>query len=101
NAGCTLQLDAAGVADRHARLSMHDDGSVWLENFEADAFTMYNGQRLTSRQQLAEGDRIEIGLASLTFRAHAQATGPAPLPAVKLGGSDRTMMGADMPPELK
>src|SRR5262245_17147979 len=76
SASCTLCVDAAGIADRHARITIDPLGNAWLENCEPDAFTMYNGQRLTGKQRLGEGDRIEVGLCALTFHSSA-ATAPS------------------------
>ncbi len=95
-ADCGLTLDSAGVGEHHARLIV-DGSNVWLENYEADAFTMHNGVRLTSRQLLADGDRIELGLAQAVFRAGQGAV----VPATKAGNADRTMMGSEMPAELR
>jgi hypothetical protein len=99
---CTLILDAAGVADRHARITVDAGGTAYIENFEADAFTMYNGGRLIGKQKLSEGDRVEIGLAQLVYHADLDPSVVSNAPAgAKAANADRTMLGSEMPPELK
>jgi FHA domain len=99
---CTLILDAAGVGDRHARINIDAAGNAYIENFEPDAFTMYNGTRLTGRQKLNEGDRIEIGLAQLVYHATLDIAVASAAPAgAKAASADRTMIGSEMPAELK
>jgi hypothetical protein len=99
---CTLILDAAGVGDRHARITIDAAGNAFIENFEPDAFTMFNGTRLTGRQKLNDGDRVEIGLAALVFHASLDIAVASAAPAgAKAASADRTMIGSEMPAELK
>jgi hypothetical protein len=93
---CAVRIEAAGVADQHVRVIVDGAGGVWLENFEPSMFTLRNGDRVTARERLGDGDVIEIGLASLVFHAAA-----ATAPAAKVGAQERTMIGSSMPPELK
>src|SRR3954464_3125165 len=68
-ASCTLQLAAAGASDRHARLTVDGAGNVFIQDLDTHAGTLRNGNFVYGVQQLAEGDKIEIGGMALMVRA--------------------------------
>ena len=67
---CTLHIDASGVSRRHARLVVGAE-SATIEDLGSSNGTFVQGRAITSEQALAEGDAIELGAATLSFRAWA------------------------------
>ena len=57
----------AEVARKHAEIE-ESNGSYSLQNHDAKSRTRVNGQPLTGRQTLKDGDRIELGHTLLVFR---------------------------------
>ncbi|MDB4969284.1 MAG: Inner rane component of cytoplasmic domain, partial [Myxococcales bacterium] len=87
-AACTLRLDAAGAAERHARLTVDGAGNVFIQDLDTHSGTLRNDNFVYGVQQLADGDKIEIGGMALLFRARAAAAqAPAPLAAAPLGAA--------------
>jgi DNA-binding winged helix-turn-helix (wHTH) protein len=64
---CDVWVDASGVSRRHARIAVGAD-EVSIEDLQSSNGTFVDGRRLTSPRPLADGDRIELGEAALTFR---------------------------------
>jgi len=67
---CTLHVDASGVSRRHARLVVGAE-SATIEDLGSSNGTFVQGRAITSEQALADGDAIELGAATLSFRAWA------------------------------
>jgi DNA-binding winged helix-turn-helix (wHTH) protein len=65
---CDVWVEASGVSRRHARLDV-DTESTTIVDLESSNGTFVGGQRLTGPRRLQDGDVIELGAASLTFRA--------------------------------
>lgn len=65
-------VEASGVSRRHARLDV-DAESTTIVDLESSNGTFVGGQRLTGPRRLADGDVVELGAASLTFRAWSDA----------------------------
>jgi pSer/pThr/pTyr-binding forkhead associated (FHA) protein len=51
----------------HARIEMRDDG-VYVEDLGSRNGTLVDGAPVVSSRQLANGDEITIGTASIIFR---------------------------------
>lgn len=66
-----LWIDDAAVSRRHARITVRD-GRATLEDLGSKNGTFHNGRRLTRAVGLSDGDRIEIGRASMIFREFRQ-----------------------------
>ncbi len=90
---CTLRLAAGGVSGQHARLFTDEAGVTWLEDLGSRGGTLLNGRRVDAWEQVNEGDRIEVGVATLFFRA----TASAPPPVTEA----RTMMESEAPPVVR
>lgn len=65
-------LDASGVSRRHARIDVTARGAT-LVDLESSNGTFVDGQRLDRVHQLRDGERIELGEATLTFRSWTDA----------------------------
>ena len=64
---CRAWVDASGVSRRHARIVVTPE-HVSIEDLDSSNGTFLRGERLARAQPLADGDRIELGAATLTFR---------------------------------
>ncbi len=62
-----LRLPDTGVSRAHAELRM-TDGGVRLVDLDSTNGTMVNGQRVRE-SDLTDGDRLDIGATSVTFRS--------------------------------
>ena len=112
-AACAVRLDSAGAAERHARMTMDGAGNVFIQDLDTHSGTLRNGNFVYGVQQLSEGDTIEIGGMSLTFRAAAPALSVAPAAAstsaaaprstaqMRASAEERTRMPTELPPEVK
>jgi DNA-binding winged helix-turn-helix (wHTH) protein len=60
-------IDASGVSKRHARILVSPDGAT-LDDLDSSNGTFVRGKRLGSGHQLADGDEIELGTATIRFR---------------------------------
>ena len=60
-------IDDASVSRRHARIVLRD-GLATLEDLGSKNGTLHNGDRLQAPVRLSDGDRIQVGRASLVFR---------------------------------
>lgn len=65
---CDVWVEASGVSRRHARLDV-DAESTTIVDLASSNGTFVAGERLTGPRRLLDGDVIELGAASLTFRA--------------------------------
>lgn len=64
--GCEIHLADASVSRQHARVTV-DDGRVTVEDLASTNGMTVNGERV-ARAVLADGDRIALGAATLTYR---------------------------------
>ena len=58
--------DVPSISRRHARL-MFTDGEVWLEDLGSRNGTFLNDEPLRESQQLASGDRFQVGTCVFKF----------------------------------
>ncbi|HXA92622.1 MAG TPA: FHA domain-containing protein [Steroidobacteraceae bacterium] len=75
---CGLRLPAGGPSGgpsrRHAQLGVEAD-KVWLEDLRSTNGTFVNGDRISARTQLKNGDRVRFDREEFAFRA--EPTAPA------------------------
>ena len=64
---CQVWVDASGVSRRHARISIAGD-EVTVEDLGSSNGTFVGGKKVGARR-LADGDVLELGSATLTFRS--------------------------------
>ena len=69
---CAVWVDASGVSRRHARIDVDGRGASIID-LDSSNGTFVSGRRLAAAHQLSDGERIELGAATLTFRAWADA----------------------------
>lgn len=70
---CAVWIDASGVSRRHARIDV-DHGAAAITDLDSSNGTFVGGQRIDEAWRLSDGDVIELGTATLTFRSLAGAT---------------------------
>lgn len=63
----TIQIDARGVSRYHARILVARDVAT-LEDLGSKNGTHVNGRPITSAARLSDGDEINLGAVTLTFR---------------------------------
>lgn len=86
--GNGLCLPERNVSRRHARF-VRANGAVFVEDLDSKNGTLVNGERLTGRRRIREGDLVQIGDYDLAVegsedRARDRDTGPTQdLPAVQ------------------
>jgi predicted component of type VI protein secretion system len=81
--GVAFRLTDRDVSRRHARF-VRQSGAVWVEDLRSLTGTRVNGDKISGRRKLRQGDLVEIGdydLAIEADEAGAQAGAPPPLPA--------------------
>jgi diguanylate cyclase (GGDEF)-like protein len=61
---CQVQVADDGVSRRHATLRTVAD-EIWLEDSESRNGTFVNGERVAGRHRLVDGDKIQIGAATV------------------------------------
>ena len=61
-------VEASGVSRRHARVVVGVDTTA-IDDLESSNGTFVAGERISGARVLADGDVIELGAATLTFRA--------------------------------
>jgi len=66
-----IWIDDAGVSRRHARIVV-DGGRATLEDLGSKNGTFVNGTRVARPVRLTDGDRIQVGRATLVFRELSQ-----------------------------
>lgn len=72
---CDVWVDASGVSRRHARIVLAS-GRATIEDLDSRNGTFLRGQRVTSAQTLTDGDELELGSATLTFRSWSDDRSP-------------------------
>lgn len=65
---CDVRLDQAGVAPRHAAITLDSGGGLTLEGLAAGSETLLNGESVTSAP-LASGDEIRIANCRFVLQA--------------------------------
>ena len=65
---CDVWVEASGVSRRHACVDVGTDKTT-IADLESSNGTFVAGERITEPRILADGDVIELGAATLTFRA--------------------------------
>ena len=76
--GVTFRLTDRNVSRRHARFVLQS-GSAFVEDLGSLTGTRVNGERITGKRRLREGDLVQIGdydLAVLAEAATARGSGP-------------------------
>ncbi len=97
---CHVVLDNAAVSRHHAQV-LESHGLYFLEDLRSRNGTWLNGESLSSRAELRDGDEIRICDVVMTFQIDGTATPGAWAQKDALGGIGRTVVGAgDKPPEL-
>ena len=66
--GCAISLHFAGVAERHAVLTTHADGTMTIEDAGSGLPTILNG-RVIRRAQFRLEDTLQVGRVSFTLEA--------------------------------
>jgi DNA-binding winged helix-turn-helix (wHTH) protein len=64
---CSIWIDASGVSRRHARILVAGD-RVTIEDLGSRNGTFVGRRKVGSPRQLSDGDTIELGSATITFR---------------------------------
>jgi DNA-binding winged helix-turn-helix (wHTH) protein len=64
---CAIWIDASGVSRRHAKITMTGDRAA-LEDLDSSNGTFLGSRRVTGETPLADGDGIELGTTTVTFR---------------------------------
>jgi ABC-type Fe3+/spermidine/putrescine transport system ATPase subunit len=65
---CDVWVEASGVSRRHACVAVGTDKTT-IADLESSNGTFVGGERIAQPRLLADGDVIELGAATLTFRA--------------------------------
>lgn len=78
----TIQIDGRGLSRQHARIHV-SGGDATLEDLGSKNGTHVNGRRITIPFRLSDGDEIQLGAISLTFRV---ASPTSPTETVATGG---------------
>ena len=63
----TIQIDARGVSRHHARILVAQDVAT-IEDLGSKNGTHVNGQPIAAAVRLSDGDQINLGTVTLTFR---------------------------------
>lgn len=66
NATNAIQVDHATVSDRHAVIIQRDN-TYYIQDVGSTNGTFLNGERVTGRQTLSDGDAVRIGRVEMTF----------------------------------
>ncbi len=79
----TFKLTDRNVSRRHTRF-VRQNGATWVEDLGSLTGTRVNGERITSRRKLRQGDLVQIGDYDLAVVGDITAVAPGeppPLPA--------------------
>lgn len=97
---CHVVLDNAAVSRHHAQI-LESHGLYFLEDLRSRNGTFLNGEPLSTRAELRDGDQIRICDVIMSFQIDGTATPGAWAREPQLGGIGRTVVGAgDSAPEL-
>lgn len=64
---CAIRIDSATVSRHHARIVVEPDETT-VEDLGSKNGTLVNGQRVEQRVALADGDEIQVGSVTTTYR---------------------------------
>jgi DNA-binding winged helix-turn-helix (wHTH) protein len=64
---CAVRVDSASVSRRHARIVVAP-GETTVEDLQSKNGTRVNGRRAGGRVALRDGDRIQVGSVTMTYR---------------------------------
>lgn len=64
-----LSLQHPTVSRRHARVRVLEGGRYLITDLESDNGTRVNGNRISQPTSLSDGDRVNLGVVELLFRA--------------------------------
>lgn len=78
--GNTIRLMERNVSRRHARL-LRNNGTVFIEDLDSYNGIRINGERISGRYEVKEGDLVEIGDYHLALQAAEIADAAQPPPA--------------------
>lgn len=96
--GVTFRLSERNVSRRHARF-VAQNGAVFVEDLGSLTGTRVNGERISARRRLRDGDLVQIGDYDLAvlgeIPAQAGTGAPPPLPSP---GADPNATTARLPP---
>ncbi|MBV1857029.1 MAG: FHA domain-containing protein [Nannocystaceae bacterium] len=85
--GNTIQLTEKNVSRRHARLSPEPDDASWsIEDLGSYNGLKINGAAVEARNELKEGDVVQIGDYHLTLTENADKTAVSPAPTAANDG---------------
>src|SRR5512139_136452 len=98
--GVTFRLGDRNVSRRHARF-LRQNGAVFVEDLGSLTGTRVNGERISGKRRLRDGDLVQIGDYDLAILAEGQSLepgAPPPLPAVPRAEPDATTKLAAVDP---
>lgn len=78
-ANCEIAVPFQGVADRHAALTVHPDGTVAVEDLGSGQPTLVN-RRPVERCQFRPGDILQVGTVEFSIEKPVQPPAPPPAP---------------------
>ena len=78
-ADVTFRLTDRNVSRRHARF-LRQNGGVFVEDLGSLTGTRVNGERITGKRRLRDGDLVQIGDYDLALLAEGQALAPGSAP---------------------
>ncbi len=85
--GVTFRLTDRNVSRRHARF-VHQNGSVFVEDLGSLVGTRVNGERITGKRRLRDGDLVQIGDYDLALLAEGLALEPGAPPPLPSGRAE-------------
>src|SRR5512133_2453628 len=104
--GVTFRLTDRNVSRRHARCVLQT-GTAFVEDLGSLLGTLVNGERITGKRRLRDGDLVQIGDYDLAMLAEAAAPrgagAPPPIPAPVRNGdpnavTNRLPPASELPP---
>ncbi|HVJ86592.1 MAG TPA: FHA domain-containing protein, partial [Caulifigura sp.] len=96
---CHVVLDNAAVSRHHAQI-LESHGLYFLEDLRSRNGTFLNGEPLSSRAELCDGDQIRICDVIMSFQIDGTATpGIWASKSQPMGGIARTVSESEIPPE--
>lgn len=99
----TLRLDDDSVSRMHALIEVTGPREVNIIDVGSNAGTFVNGEKVTTKVTLSDGDEIGIGSFRLVVgieRAEAEADAPAPAVAAPVAPAAHVMPAAAPPPPV-
>jgi predicted component of type VI protein secretion system len=87
--GVTFRLGDRNVSRRHARF-LRQSGAVFVEDLGSLNGTRVNGERITGKRRLRDGDLVQIGDYDLAILAEGAPVAPDAPPPLPRGGADAT-----------